>query len=339
MPIERRLRAGLAVLAIPAAILGACDGGATDVPADADIALTFQNISPLDPAHDGVLAVWLVDAAGAAHPAGTLPAAISGEVHVRSPIAVPRSIMVTLEPPGDADPAPSAAVVLTGEISGRRAHLRLDGAILPKGGALQADPGQFTMFTPSDNHLYGYPSNENAGIWLFNARPLTTKQNDSWVRLTPLSPGWVYEGWMVRDIGTPQAIWLSYGKFVPDSHGVLAEKDDTGWGPFSGVEDWRTMGDDNFPGDDWVANPDHLPFPAALTLPLDLQERTAAGAPRWTHVITVEPARDRGEPIGSERPLPLFMPYVDAFAIKEAGEPQAITYHPEHVLSGEAVIR
>ncbi|HET9982950.1 MAG TPA: anti-sigma factor [Longimicrobiales bacterium] len=339
MPTQRRLRAGLALVVLPALILGGCDGGTTSVPADADIALTFTNLPALDPARDGALEIWLVDAAGAAHSAGKLTAGASGEVHVRSPIASPRSLRVTLEPPGDTDPAPSDAAVLAGHFSGRQAHLRLDGAILPEGAALEPDPGQFTMFTPSDNYLYGYPSHEYAGVWLFNARPLTTKQNDSWVRMTPLSPGWVYEGWMVRDMGTPQAIWLSYGKFLPEAHGVVNQKDDTGWGPFSGVEDWRTMGDDNFPGDDWVGNPDNLPFPSALTLPVNLQEKTSAGAPRWTHVITVEPARDRGEPIGSERPLPLFMPYVDAFRVTNAGEPQAMTYHVEHLLSGEAVIR
>ena len=83
--------------------------------------------------------------------------------------------------------------------------------------SMRERPGQFTMFSPSDNGLYGYPSHEESGIWLFNMAPRATEQRDMWVRLTPLREGWIYEGWMVRDIDTPQSIWLSYGKFLPDA--------------------------------------------------------------------------------------------------------------------------
>jgi hypothetical protein len=153
-----------------------------------------------------------------------------------------------------------------------------------------------------------------------------------------LQRGWTYEGWMVRDLGQPTAIWLSYGKFVPDWTGALNQPDDTGWGPFSGVLDFRKARLEDFPGDDWISNPLHLPWPAELTLPLSLNEKDAQGRLRWTHVITIEPATDRGEPIGSERPF-FLRPYVDPFGDQPAGAPRTITFHPETVPHGTATLR
>jgi len=204
--------------------------------------------------------------------------------------------------------------------------------------ALRTRPGQFTMFSPSDNALNGYPSNEESGVWLFNMQPRSTDQNDMWVRLTPLDAGWTYEGWMVRDIGQPNAIWLSYGKFVPDYTGAVNARDDTGWGPFSGVVDYRTDGEEEFPGDDWISNPLNLPFPKEIKLPLNLRETDAAGNYRWTHVITIEPAWNRGEAIGNERPFAI-RPYQDPFGGGAPGNPRTITFHPENVPSGRAELR
>ena len=204
--------------------------------------------------------------------------------------------------------------------------------------ALRANPGTFTMFSPSDNSWAGYPSHEESGIWLFNMRPRETPQNDAWVRLTQLQPGWTYEGWMVRDEGAPGAIWLSYGKFVPDWTGAVNQRDDTGWGPFSGVLDFRTDGEEEFPGDDWISNPLNFPFPPTLTLPLNLREQAPGGGSRWTHVITIEPALDRGEPIGGERPF-LLRPYRDPFGDGEPGVPRGITLHVETMPRGHVAVR
>ena len=159
-----------------------------------------------------------------------------------------------------------------------------------------------------------------------------------WVRLTQLQPGWIYEGWMVRDFGAPNAIWLSYGKFRPDATGAVNTRDDTGWGPFSGVTDFLTDGEEEFPGDDWISNPLGYPFPRELTLPLDLRERTATGDFRWTHVISIEPARDQGEPISTERPF-FVQPYRDPFGGGAPGVPRAITFRPDAVPHGTVEVR
>ncbi|MDQ4080186.1 MAG: hypothetical protein M3125_05450, partial [Gemmatimonadota bacterium] len=204
----------------------------------------------------------------------------------------------------------------------------IQGAVTQGDLELRKQPGTFTMFSPSNNSWAGYPSHEESGIWLFNVRPRDTPQNDAWVRLTQLQNGWTYEGWMVRDYGTPEAIWLSYGKFVPDQTGAVSSRDDTGWGPFSGVLDFQTAGEEEFPGDDWISNPLDLPFPSQLSLPLNLRETLPNGSSRWTHVITIEPARDRGEPIGSERPF-FIRPYRDPFGDGGPADPRVITFHEE----------
>jgi hypothetical protein len=143
---------------------------------------------------------------------------------------------------------------------------------------------------------------------------------------------------MVRDYESPNEIWLSYGKFLPDVTGALSEKDDTGWGPFSGIVNFRTESIENFPGDDWISNPLGYPFPAELTLPLNLREKNTSGQLRWTHVITIEPISDRGEPVGSERPS-FLRPYSDSFGDANAGVPRNITYRPNGVPRGTVEVR
>jgi hypothetical protein len=215
---------------------------------------------------------------------------------------------------------------------GGSADLGVVGALTQGTLALRERPGQFTMFSPSDNALNGYPSHEESGVWLFNMRPELTDQNDMWVRLTQLDPGWTYEGWMVRDIGTPGAIWLSYGKFTPDYTGAVNTRDNTGWGPYSGVVDFRTDGEEEFPGDDWISNPLNFELPNGLTLPLNLRETDGAGGFRWSHVITIEPAWNRTEAIGTERPF-LVRPYQDPFGGGAPGTARAITFRREGVPS------
>ncbi len=228
-----------------------------------------------------------------------------------------------MEAPGDRDPAPSRQKLLRGAFRGGTAELSVVGAVTATDVPLRERPGQFTMFTPSDNHLNGYPSSESAGIWLFNMAPRQTEQGDMWVRLAPLRDGWIYEGWMVRDLDSPGAVWLSYGKFLPEGTGAVSQRDDTGWGPFSGVVDFL-KGEEEFPGDDWISNPLGLAVPGNLPLPLDLRETDAAGNGRWTHVITIEPLTDRGERMTTERPF-LLRPYRDPFGTAGPGIPRAIT--------------
>jgi hypothetical protein len=242
-------RAALCVALV--AFLASCDAGDATAPgvgAGTPLALTTAGLPALDAAREGAYEAWVIDGAGRAHSAGRV-VPTSGGIHLESPADDGRAFLVTVEPPGDTDDQPSAYLLLRGEFRGGRAELTVVDAIT-RGEPLKETPGTFTMFTPSDNHTAPYPSHEEAGVWLFNVLPRETPQNDMWVRLARLHPGWTYEGWMVRDLGTANEIWLSYGKFVPDATGALSEKDDTGWGPFSGVIDFRTAGVEEFPGDD-----------------------------------------------------------------------------------------
>lgn len=340
-PRQARLRLAATAALASLATLAACggDGSAPSGPggsAQPSLVVTVNGLVPLDPVTQGRYEAWATDAAGRTTSLGTLDAAAgqAATLRVPFPAAQPASIAVTVQRPNDAG-APSTHVLLEGEWRGGRATLAVEGALTRGDLPLKRIPGQFTMFSPSDNFMNGYPSFEECGVWLFNMQPRQTPQNDQWVRLTSLTPGWIYEGWMVRDIGAPDAIWLSYGKFLPDASGAIASRDDTGWGPFSGVEDFATAGEEEFPGDDWFSNPLGFPFPSVLSLPLDLREKDATGASRWTHVITIEPISDQGEPIGSERPFAI-QPYRDGFGDAAPGVPRTITFRPEGVPGGEA---
>lgn len=307
-------------------------GGATE----ASLVVSLQGLVPLDPVTQGHYEAWATDAAGRTISLGILDVADGGAATLRGrfPAAQPASVVITVQRPGDAG-TPSPQRLLQGNWRNGRATLAVEGVLTRGDLPLKQIPGQFTMFSPSDNYKNGYPSFEECGVWLFNMQPRQTPQNDQWVRLTPLTPGWIYEGWMVRDIGAPDAIWLSYGKFLPDASGAVASRDDTGWGPFSGVEDFQTAGEEEYPGDDWFSNPLGFPFPSVLTLPLDLREKDAKGRGRWTHVITIEPITDQGEAIGSERPFAV-RPYRDDFGDAAPGIPRSITFRPDGVPRGEA---
>jgi hypothetical protein len=296
----------------------------------------MSGLRSLDPATEGSYEAWMVDAAGRFHSAGRFAGASAATLTF--PPGDVKDIWITIEPPGDNDSTPSALRLLRGTFKGGRADLSIGRAVTQGSLTLREHPGQFTMFSPSDNALNGYPSHEESGIWLFNMQPRQTDQGDMWVRLTQLDNAWTYEGWMVRDIGQPNAIWLSYGKFRPDYTGAVNTRDDTGWGPYSGVLDFRTGGEEEFPGDDWISNPLGYVFPKELSLPLDLREKTASGALRWTHVITIEPASDHGEPIGGERPF-FIRPYQDLFGDGAPGIPRAITFRPENIPSGRAELK
>ncbi len=338
--LGRRAATTPVVAALAAAACGGSGGGdAPTAPGPAVLALAIAGVGPLDPAREGHYAAWLI-AGGNVRPLGRVELGADGSATV--PIAEwparADSVLLTVEPPGDADPGPSVQRLLVGALRGGRATLAVTGALTRGTVPLHERPGQFTLFTTSNNARLGYPSYEEAGVWLFNIVPNETPQRDTWVRLAQLAPGWTYEGWVVRDLGTPNAVWLSYGKFVTDDGGAVAEKDDDGWGPLSGIPDYLTAGIDNFPGSDFLANPLGLPLPPGVTLPLDLRERDASGTGRWSHVITIEPAAERGETSTAARPF-LVRPYRDPFGDGGAGRPRTITYRPDGVPHGTAEVR
>ena len=120
--------------------------------------------------------------------------------------------------------------------------------------------------------------------------------------------------------------------------GRIASEPDAGRRPFSGVADFTNSRLEDFPGDDWISNPLHFPFPSELTLPLNLRERDASGALRWTHIISIEPMTDKGEAIGSERPF-FLRPYVDLFGDLNPGTPRTTTMHREAIPSAVPEVR
>lgn len=325
------------------ALLSACDGdggGEPLGPVGSEVELSLSGLAELDPTREGVYQAWMVDGSGTAHSAGRFQSA-AAPVRVTTPIADAAEIWITVEPPGDTDAVPSPHLLLRGRVSGGgSAELGVEGALTAADLPLREKPGQYTVFTPSDNFEHGYPSNEHAGIWLLNST-VVSQGLDQWVRLTPLKPGWVYEGWAVRDHGLPGAVWMSYGKFTPTNDGTVSRRDHNGWGPFSGVEDYRTAGAEDYPGDDWVANPFGFPVPGDLPLPIDLRERNAAGEFRWWHVITIEPARDlEADGISEERPFAV-RPYRDRFLMvfpdnRDIGRGRPITFQPDGVPGGSA---
>lgn len=327
----------LALSALAVACGGADGDGGSITSPSRTLTVSFSALGTLDPAVDGRYTLWVVPKGGEPVQLATFQGGNGTNATQTLPVGNFERVDITVEPPGDANPLPSPQRILTGVLSNGQAALDVVGALTIGSAPMRERPGQFTSFTPSDNGLYGYPSHEESGIWLFNMEPRETEQRDMWVRLTPLREGWIYEGWMVRDIDTPQAIWLSYGKFLPDEAGAVNKRDDTGWGHFSGVPDYR-LGEEEFPGDDWIDNIFAYPFPSALTLPLDLRERSADGGSRWTHVITIEPITDRGEAIGSERPFAI-RPYRDPFGAGAAGIARTITYRREGIPRGEVSIR
>ena len=314
--------------------LAACSGGATDPGAGksfTSLTLTFSGLRALDPATEGTYAAWFRDG-DAFRPLGSFAFAPTITLPLAQSLGNGAELWLSIQRPGEGTAAISAQKLLHGTLRNGAADLTVVGALTQGSLSLKVRPGQFTMFSPSDNALNGYPSHEESGVWLFNMQPDLTDQKDMWLRLTQLDPGWTYEGWMVRDIGGSNAIWLSYGKFVPDYTGAVNSRDDTGWGPYSGVVDFRTDGEEEFPGDDWISNPLHFPLASGLALPLNLRETDATGAFRWTHVITIEPSWNHGEPIGSERPF-LVRPYQDPFGGGGPGAARAITYRPDGVPS------
>jgi hypothetical protein len=315
-------------------VLASCGGGATDpgaTKAYSSLTFAFTGLRALDPATEGAYAAWVTDGSQFRRLGGfnysstvTLP--------LVQPLRDGAEIWIAIQRPGDAGTAMSAQRLLHGVLHAGTASLTIVGAVTQSTLTLRERPGQFTMFSPSDNALAGYPSHEESGVWLFNMRPELTDQKDMWVRLTQLDPGWTYEGWMVRDIGTANPVWLSYGKFTPDYTGAVNTRDNTGWGPYSGVVDFRTDGEEEFPGDDWISNPLNFPLPNGLTLPLNLRETDNAGAFRWTHVITIEPAWNHDEAIGTERPF-LVRPYQDPFGGGAPGTARTITFRSDGVPS------
>ena len=317
------IRRQLLVAFLLAAGLGCDDDLAGPKLADT-LEISFTNL-PVLSADDGRMALWVFGARDTL-PGGVIPAdhAPGQPFRFSNPIADAAGIFVTVEPADDIDPAPSSAVLLRGLFSGNRAVLSMEGAVTD-GRPLEPNPGAHSLFTTSNNVELGYPSHENAGLWLFSVAPSRNVHGTREVKLTPLRAGWVYEGWIVRQ--TNPEIWISYGKFRPDELSLLTSRDDTGAGPFAGDEDFRNAGVEDVPGEEWtsdrVAGQLGVALPEGVTLPIQLDATDAAGAAVWRHVITIEPAFDETEGPLEGNPFAV-RPYANPIGAGGPGEPRVI---------------
>lgn len=301
-----------------------------------DVEVSLSGLALLDPATEGVYELWIVGADGAVHSAGRMPVPEVEPFTVRSPAAEPTYLMLTVEPPGDADATPSLMPLLGGRfLDGGEATLDVTGYLTPVGIPLEPRPGVHVL------GLAGGGEPADAGLWLVDSR-LDSTQVGFFQTFAPLTRGWSYEGWIVRDAGTPDEVWLSYGQFLPNNLRKARQRDDTGIGPFSGRADYEQalISEINYPGDDWLGNRHGLPLPEGLSLPLDLNGDGEAGTPsRWTHVVTIEP---RWEPDGirTEDPWearPFFLrPYRNAVGEASAAEPRTIHFFQDALPRGSA---
>lgn len=336
----------LIVVALLLATAGCGDDG---IRIGALVTLQFESLRNLDPVTEGSYEAWLIQGSGAPVSLGRFQIPPGGHLLLPGTIDEGWTVMITVEPPGDEDDMPSDTWLLGGRLEGRTTELTIEGYVTA-GTPLERDIGTHVLFTPANNAWDPYPSSEDAGIWVFNMhttdnpmrREGVDMSSDFFLKSTPLREGWVYEGWIVYDYGLPNECWVSYGKWDSGPFNRMNEPDNTGFGPFSGFIDYVGNGLallHNFPGDDWVENPYDLPVPCGLELPFDLN----GGGPqnldsRWTHVITIEPARDR--PVESPfvdpaaptlaRPF-LIQPYRNPFGEGVWDEPRVIDYNPDGI--------
>jgi hypothetical protein len=337
------LRTGFQALILAGVATAGCSDGVVGPSSGRpEIEIDIQGLAPLHATTDGTYEVWVVDTAGAVLSAGRF--AFQGEdaITVASPLEDPANIMVTVEPPGDDDRTPSLVKLLGGKFGANgEAELDVTGYVTPVGIPLETAPGVHVLSTASGRaNDAGLAA---AGLWLIDARVDSTDAS-FFQTFTQLTKGWTYEGWVVRDRGSPDAVWLSYGQFLPNNIRKARFRDDTGIGPFSGFVDYeRAMpGEIHYPGDDWIANPGAYPVPGAISLPLDLNGYAAAGeASRWTHVITIEP---RHEPDGVRTELPweatpfFLQPYGNVIGEAAPEQPRTIGFVPGSLPRGTARI-
>ena len=322
-----RRAAACALVAGAAGAVVSCESPVSPRPGDL-MRAEITGLRAPDPAAEGAFELWVLGSDGSATSAGRVPADVSWDplvLEFEVPEGGAERVVLTLEPPGDDDGAPSRYEVLAGAFDGRRARLSLEEGVTD-GRPFVPEPGHHSLFTSSNNYAEGYPSAENAGVWLFSIYVAVNPHGSREVHLTPLDRAWTYEGWIVYRPGSEDETWISYGKYRPDLYGLLTSRDNTGSGPFSGDEDFRNGGVEDVPGDEWTANPLGLDLPEQLALPLALDALDpVTGEALWHHAITVEPAFDETEPLTTERPF-MIRPYSNPIGEGRPGDPRKILY-------------
>jgi len=310
-------------LYLAALVMVSCGEDPTGPSLGEALELTIEGMEAV-PASAGQLHVW-VFGGGDTLAAGVVPSGSGSLPPFRfdSPLDRPEGVLVTLERSGAAPASPGVSRLLAGPFQGRTATLAMEGMVTD-GRPLQEFPGAHSLFTTSNNSE-GYPSAENAGLWLFTLTPSRNVHGTREVKVTPLQSGWTYEGWIVWQ-GEPQ-VWISYGKFRPDEASLLTSRDDTGTGPFSGAEDYRNAGVEDVPGEEWtsseIADQLGITLPGGFDLPLALDAVDGQENALWHHVITIEPAADLVEGPVEGVPFPLRV-YENAIGPDGPGVPRTI---------------
>jgi hypothetical protein len=333
-------------------LVGACGdaGTAPALPEGPDIRLMVDGLLPLDAAAAAQYEAWALDAEERFHSLGTVTPDAGGrwEGVLESTAEDAAVVLISIERTGEAAGRPSLRMVIGGAIRDGEASLEVTGYLTPNI-PFEATPGAHILATHWESGPGDLPPREDAGIWLYDPAG-DTADASLYLTFTPVTEGWTYGGWVVRDHGTPDEVWVSYGTFRPDPLRRASSRDYTGLGPFSGKTDYRRALPlaVSYPGEDWLANPLDLPVPAGLRLPFDLNGCTdAAGAclergeepgpSRWTHVITVEPYENRYLDPWTARPSPISV-YRNAIGEAEPEVPREIRFLKDELPRGRAVI-
>jgi len=167
-----------------------------------------------------------VDASGAVLSELSRTATITSDLDATGASA----FVLTIEPNGDDDSAPSDIHVLAGDIADGKAT-----AVTAHGAAIATDfqtvDGDFILATPTND-----ASTNNQGIWWLDptAGPAAT------LVLPELATGWVYEGWVV-DVSDPEnPVPVSTGRFLSaageDEDGAGSTAGPNGFPPFPGQD-------------------------------------------------------------------------------------------------------
>ncbi len=269
MPARTLIGSVLCVLA-----LAACSDS-TEPSRGRELALTLQGLEPL--ANGFHYEAWAL-LGGQALPAGKfnldpqgrlvdLNGAViaNGALRQTRDISGASSIVLTIEPTGDRDSAPTATHVLAGGVQNGSATLSV-ASPMALGSDFTTAAGSYVLATPTDNDN----TNERSGVWFLS---LATGSPAAGLSLPTLPAGWMYEGWAVVN-----ARPLTTGRFLNPRAADNAA-------PYSG-----TVAAPPFPGEDYLRN-----APAGLTFPLDLRGATIA--------ITIEPEPDDGPAPFAFKPL------------------------------------
>lgn len=268
-----------------------------------NVVMSFTNLATLNEATDGHYEGWAilggvpistgnfnVNASGDPVELGGGP--IIDEFDAGQDITGATDIKITIEPPGDADPAPSGLVIVGGAVVGNQAPLE---TAVPNLSMLETmTTGAFILATPSDNP--DMPDNNDQGIW-FLTMPGPAP---GLVNLPDIGPKWTYEGWAV-DLSDPKnPMPYSTGTFSMASGFDSDAAGCNGGGP-------------PFPGQDFVA------FQCGPVLDLDTGNSAA--------VVTIEPVPDNSPAPFQLKPLAGPIP-VDALDMNNALPNQAAATFP-----------